>query len=80
MSQYHSSTQIRPLTQYIKTPLIYAIKELNYNLVDLLLLYGANPNFKGFGRFTPLEVAQGERNHRMIQKLEAAIRVRAVHR
>ncbi|KAM6476480.1 ankyrin repeat-containing domain protein [Trichoderma sp. SZMC 28011] len=65
---------------------LYAIHESNDNVVDLLLRHGADPTFAGDCKFTPLEAAKNERENinrkelvsinRIVQMLEAAIRVR----
>ncbi|KAH7113662.1 hypothetical protein B0J13DRAFT_533800 [Dactylonectria estremocensis] len=54
------------------SPLSRAVENGNRNAVELLLKYGARPDFHGHNRYTPLELAERLGSHTIVQMLKSA--------
>ncbi|KAK7419106.1 hypothetical protein QQZ08_011009 [Neonectria magnoliae] len=60
------------------SPLLRAVENENRNVVELLLKYGARPDFHGHIPFTPLELAEMLRSYTIVQMLKSAVRSRKI--
>jgi hypothetical protein len=49
------------------------VEKENCNAVELLLKYGARPDFHGYNTCTPLELAEMLGSHAIVQMLKSAV-------